>query len=196
MRPRLGDRRLSKIQSPSRCWLSPLGRGMAPMSTSQRPTGRQPAASKIARGGPFYMGLAPMRNMPTRIGSGQLMTCGKTSTIASRRRPANAISTRKPLVNDRRPPVVNGFLTRRLLVALWPNALLLHDRWRQPKLSSCGFTAAASTSGRPPDFAATATRGCSCTFAIRAGLLLARGARRGAALTGSCSVSEGFGRRG
>ncbi len=127
-------------------------------------------------GGPFYMGLVPTRNMPNGIGSGQLTTCGRTSTIASRQQPANAISTRKPLINARRPivandsltsvpptnarrpSVVNGFLTRRLhvvsafstrrlLVVLWPNALLLHSRWRQPKLSSCGFAAAASMSG-------------------------------------------------
>ncbi len=48
----------------------------------------------------------------------------------------------------------------------------------------------------PPDFAATAAQGLSCTFAIRAGLLLTRGAHRGAASTGSCSASEGFGQRG
>jgi hypothetical protein len=129
-------------------------------------------------GGPFYMGLAPTQNMPTGIGSGQLTTCGKTSAIASRQQPTNTISTKKPLINARRPivannsstsvpptnarrpSVVNGFLarrlhvvsafsTRRLLVALWPNALLLHDRWQQPKLSSCGFAPVASTSGLP-----------------------------------------------
>jgi hypothetical protein len=129
-------------------------------------------------GGPFYMGLAPARNMPTGIGSGRSTNCGRTSAIAYRRRPTNAILTRKPLVNARRPinannsstsvlptnarrpPVVNGFSTRRLriisaflmsllLVASWPNALLLHDRWRQPEPSSSGFAAAAYTSGSP-----------------------------------------------
>ncbi len=48
----------------------------------------------------------------------------------------------------------------------------------------------------PPDFAATATRGCSHTFAIQAGLLLVCGAHRGAASTGSCSASKGFGQQG
>jgi hypothetical protein len=142
-------------------------------------TNRLPACCLQNRpGGPFYMGLSPARNTPTGIRSGQLTTCGRTSAIASRRQPANAILTRKPFVNARRPivaydsltsvpptnarrpSVVNGFptrrlhvvsafLTRRLLVALWLNALLLHHRWRQPELSSCGFTTAASTSGLP-----------------------------------------------
>jgi hypothetical protein len=48
----------------------------------------------------------------------------------------------------------------------------------------------------PPDFAATAMRGRSRTFAIQAGLLLVQGARGGAATTGSCSASDGFGRHG
>ena len=124
------------------------------------------------------MGLALAQNEPTRIGSGRSMNCGRTSAIASRRRPANTILTRKPLVNARRPivvnnslssvpptnarrlPVVNGFsmrrlhvinafLTKRPLVALWPNALLLHNGWRLPEPSSYGFAAAASTSGLP-----------------------------------------------
>jgi hypothetical protein len=74
--------------------------------------------------------------------------------------PLNAYFTSVPPMNARRPPVVNGFSTRRLhvvnafstkrpLIALWPNALLLHDRWRPPKPSSYGFAAAASTSGLP-----------------------------------------------
>jgi hypothetical protein len=67
-------------------------------------------------GGPFYIGLAPAQNKPTRIGSGQSMTCGTTSAITSKRQPANTISTRKPLVNARRLSVVNGFSTRRLHV--------------------------------------------------------------------------------
>jgi hypothetical protein len=122
-------------------------------------TNRPPACCLQNRpGGPFYMGLAPVRNTHTGIGSGQLTNCGRTSTIASRRQPANAISTRKPLVNARRPfvandslmsvpptnarrpsavngystrrlHVVSAFLTKRLLIALWPNALLLHNRW-------------------------------------------------------------------
>ncbi len=113
-------------------------------------TNRPPACClQNCPGGPFYIGLAPARNKPTGIGSEQLMTCGRMSAVASRRRPAIATSTKKLLINARRLPVVNGFSTRRLLVTLWPNALLLHDRWRQPKLSSCGFAAAASTSGSP-----------------------------------------------
>jgi hypothetical protein len=88
-------------------------------------------------GGSFYMGLAPAQNMPTRLGSGQSMTCGRTSAIAARRLPT------------RRLHIVSAFSRRRLLVALWPNALLLHERWGQPAPSSCGFAATASTSGSP-----------------------------------------------
>ncbi len=83
------------------------------------------------------MGLAPARNTPTGLGSAQLMTCGRTSTITARRLPA------------RRLHVVSAFSSRRLLVALWPNALLFHDRWGQLTPSSCGFAAATSTSGSP-----------------------------------------------
>jgi hypothetical protein len=65
-----------------------------------------------------------------------------------------------PPSNARRPPVVNGFLTRRLhilntfsmrrpLVALWPNVLLLHNGWQPPKPSPYGFAAAAFMSGLP-----------------------------------------------
>jgi hypothetical protein len=50
MRPQLGVRQLSKIQSPGQCWSSPLQQGMAPTSTLRRPTGHRPAASKTARG--------------------------------------------------------------------------------------------------------------------------------------------------
>jgi hypothetical protein len=124
------------------------------------------------------MGLAPARNMPTRIGSGRSTNCGRMSAIAYRWRPTNVILTWKPLVNARRPiiannslmsklptnarrpPVVNGFSMRRLrvisafstsllLIASWSNALLLHDRWQQPKPSSSGFAAAAYMSGLP-----------------------------------------------
>ena len=62
-------------------------------------------------GGPFYMGLAPAQNTPTRIGSGQLATCGRMSALTSKRQPANAISTRKPLINARRPTIANDSLT-------------------------------------------------------------------------------------
>jgi hypothetical protein len=163
------------------------------------------------------MGLAPAQNATTWIGSGQSTPCGRMSAIASRHRPAIAISTSKLLGNNRRllttnasstrvlptnarrlPArrlhVVNAFLTKRPLVALWPNALLSHNGWRPPKSSSCGFAAAASTFGFPPDFAATTTQGGSCMFAIQAGLLLAHGACGGAASTGSCSARKGFGR--
>ncbi len=118
------------------------------------------------------MGLVPARNAPTRIGSGQSTNCGSTSATASRRRPANAILTRKLLAKNKRPltanassmsmpptnarrlparrlHIVSAFSRRRLLVALWPNALLLRDRWRQLQPSSCGFAAAASTSSLP-----------------------------------------------
>ncbi len=125
-------------------------------------------------GGPSFLGLAPAQNVPTRIGSGRSMPCGRTSATASRRRPANTILTSKLLANNRRqliannsstsvlptnarrpiiannsltsvpptnarrPSVVNGYSTRRLhfvsalsmrrlLVASWLNALLLHD---------------------------------------------------------------------
>jgi hypothetical protein len=61
-------------------------------------------------GGPFYMGLAPVRNTPSGIGSRPSMTCGRTSAITSRRQPANCFSTR-------RLHIVSAFLMRRLLVA-------------------------------------------------------------------------------
>jgi hypothetical protein len=40
--------------------------------------------------GPFFLGLAPTRNAPTRIGSGWSTNCGSTSATASRQQPANA----------------------------------------------------------------------------------------------------------
>jgi hypothetical protein len=162
------------------------------MSTLQRPTGRRLAASKNCPGGPFFLGLAPARNMPTRIGSGQLTNCGSTSTTVSRRQPANAFLTSMPPTNAMRPPTrrllvplnayfrsmpptyarrppasrllgpLKAFLTyelplnaRRLCVAnassttrlLVANALPMHDRWWQPKSSSCGFAADAFMPG-------------------------------------------------
>jgi hypothetical protein len=136
-------------------------------------TNRPPACClQNCPGGPSFLGLAPVRNAPTRIGSGQSTNCGSTSATASRRRPANAIMTRKLLAKNKRPLTANAssmslpptntrrlpsrrlhaisaFSKRRLLVALWPNTLHLHNRWRQPKPSSCGFAAAASMSGLP-----------------------------------------------
>ncbi len=129
-------------------------------------------------GGPFYMMLAPARNTPTGIGSGQSTTCGRTSAIAYRWRPTNAILTRKPLVNARgpiiandsstsvpptnarRPSVINGFSMRRLhvvsafstrrpLIVLWTNALLSHAGWQQPKPSFYDFANVTSTSNSP-----------------------------------------------
>jgi hypothetical protein len=128
--------------------------------------------------GGFLTEVALARRLPTSTGNELWTNCGRTSAIASRRRPANTISMRKLLVNARRPPVVNafstsvlptnarrppvvnGFSTRRLhsvntflmkrpLIALWPNTLLLHDRRWPPEPSSYGFAAAASTSGAP-----------------------------------------------
>ncbi len=61
-------------------------------------------------GGPFYMGLAPARNTPSGIGSGQSTTCGRTSAITSRQQPTNAFLTR-------RLHVISAFLMRKLLVA-------------------------------------------------------------------------------
>jgi hypothetical protein len=140
-----------------------------PFAKTNRPLGY---CLRTHQGGPFYKGLALARTVPTGIGSGLLIPCGRTSTIASRQRPANAISTSKLLTKNRRlltanassmsvPPtnarrlpagrlhIVNAFLTRRPLVTLWPNALLLHARWQQPKPYSYGFAAAASTSNLP-----------------------------------------------
>ncbi len=85
---------------------------MAPPSTSQRPTGRRPAASKNRPGGPFFLGLAPARNAPTRIGSGQSTNSGSTSATASRQQPANAFLMSMPPTNARRPTA------RRLLAPL------------------------------------------------------------------------------
>jgi hypothetical protein len=48
-------------------------------------------------GGASFLGLMPVWNAPTRIGSGRLTNCGSTSATASRWRPANAISMRKLL---------------------------------------------------------------------------------------------------
>jgi hypothetical protein len=82
------------------------------------------------------MGLTPAQNVPSRIGIGQSTPCGRMSAIASRQGPANAILMCKLLAKN-----------RRLLIALWPNGLLLHDRWPQPEPSSYGFAATASMSG-------------------------------------------------
>jgi hypothetical protein len=118
------------------------------------------------------------RRPPTSTGNKLWTNCGRTSAITSRWWPTNAILTRKPLVNARRPivannsltsvpltnarrlpkingfsmkrlHVVNAFLMKRPLIALWPNTLLLHDGWWPPKPSSYGFAATASTSGSP-----------------------------------------------
>jgi hypothetical protein len=59
---------------------------------------------------PFYMGLAPAQNATTRIGSGQLTPCGRTSAIATRRQPTNAIMTSKLLAKNRRPLTANTSL--------------------------------------------------------------------------------------
>ncbi len=65
-------------------------------------------------GGPFFLGLAPARNVLTRIGSGRLTNCGSTSATASRRQPANAFLMSVPPTNARRLPA------RRLLAPLNP----------------------------------------------------------------------------
>ncbi len=119
-------------------------------------------------GGPFFLGLAPARNSPTRIGSGWSTNCGSTSATASRQQPANAFLTSVLPRNARRPPTrrllepLNSFLmnelpskARRLCVAnasstrrpLVANVLPTHDRCRQPESSSCGFAVDASTPG-------------------------------------------------
>ncbi len=173
----------------------------------------------------FLPGAALARRPTTSTGNELWTKCGRTSAITSRRQPTNAILTRKLLVNARRPivpnnslasmpptnarrpPVVNGFSTRRLhvvnpfsmkrpLVALWPNALLTHNGWWPPEPSSYGFAATASTSGLPARLCGNNNARRSCTFAIRAGLLLACGTCGEAALTGSHSMSKGFGRQG
>jgi hypothetical protein len=124
-------------------------------------TNRPPVCClKNFRRGPFFFELAPTRNAPTRIGSGRSTKCGSMSATASRWQPANAFLISILPTNARRPPVINGFsmrrlhvinafLTKRLLVVLWPNALLLHNGWRPPEPSSYGFATAASTSGSP-----------------------------------------------
>ncbi len=116
-------------------------------------TSRPPAyCLQNCPGGPFLLELAPAWNAPTRIGSEQLTNCGSTSATASRQqRPANALSMSKLLANNKRPlianassksvpptnarrlptrrlHIVNALLTRRLLVALWPDAMLLHKK--------------------------------------------------------------------
>jgi hypothetical protein len=69
------------------------------------------------------------------------------------RRPivANDSSMSKQPTNARRPPIVNGFLTRRPLVAnaFWMHAPPRHNGWRPQQLSSFGFVAAASKSASP-----------------------------------------------
>jgi hypothetical protein len=60
-------------------------------------------------GGPFFSGLVPPWNVPTRIRSGRSTNCGSTSATASRRRPANALLTSKLLTNNRRPLIANAF---------------------------------------------------------------------------------------
>ncbi len=129
-------------------------------------TNRLPACClQNCPGGPSFLGLAPVWNAPTRIGSGQSTNCGSTSATVSRRQPTNAFLTSVPPTNARRPParrllaplnafelplnarrlcVANASSTRRPLVT---NLLPTHGRWRQPKSSSCGFAVDASTPG-------------------------------------------------
>jgi hypothetical protein len=143
-------------------------------------------------GGLFFLGLTPVRNAPTRIGSGWSTNCGSTSATASRRQPTNAFLMSVPPTNARRPPArrllallnayfrsvpptnarrpsarrllapLKAFLTyelpsntRRLCIAnassmrrpLVANVLPMHNRWRQPESSSCGFAVDASMPG-------------------------------------------------
>jgi hypothetical protein len=58
------------------------------------------------------LGLAPVRNVPTRIGSGRLTNCGSTSATTSRRQPANAFLMSVLPTNARWSPA------RRLLAQL------------------------------------------------------------------------------
>jgi hypothetical protein len=76
-------------------------------------TNRPPACCLQKRpGGPFFLGLVPAQNAPTRIGSGRSTNCGSTSATASRRQPANAFLTSALPTNARRLPA------RRLLAPL------------------------------------------------------------------------------
>ncbi len=148
---------------------------VAPCAKTNRPQGY---SRLLLWEGGFLPEATLARRLPTSTGNELWMNCGRMSAIASRRWHANAILMRKPLVNARRPiiandsltsvppmnarrlPIVNGlsmrrlhvvnaFSTKRPLIALWPNALLLHDRWWPPEPSSYGFAAATSTSGLP-----------------------------------------------
>jgi hypothetical protein len=115
-------------------------------------------------GGPFFLGLAPARNAPTRIGSGQSTNCGSTNATTSRRQLANAFLTsvlptnaRMPPVrrllaplntyfmsmlptNARRPPVINGFSMRRLhIVNAFSTKRPLIALWPNALLSHDGW---------------------------------------------------------
>ncbi len=59
-------------------------------------------------GGPSFSGLAPARNVPTRIGSGRSTNCGSTSATASRRQPDNTILMSKLLAKKRRLLTTNA----------------------------------------------------------------------------------------
>ncbi len=168
-------------------------------------------------GGPFFLGLAPTRNAPTRIGSGRSMNCGSTSATASRRQPANAFLTSVSPRNARKPPVrrllmlLNAFLTkelplnaRRLCVAstsstrrpLVTNALPMHNRQRQPKSSSCGFAIDASMPGslaRPHGNSNVRLLFPACN--TRRNAALVRCKRRNS-VAGGCRASKGHSPRG
>jgi hypothetical protein len=85
------------------------------------------------------MGLAPVQNVPTRIGSGQSMPCGRTSATASRWQPANAILTSKLLANNRRQHIANDSLTR-----------VLPTNARRPIVANNSLTSVPPTNARRP----------------------------------------------
>jgi hypothetical protein len=83
-------------QGARRCWWG----GLLPMQGHPSTTQRQPNMLRrwlLKQRGPWT-------------------NCGRSSTIASRRQPANASLKSMPLTNDRRPLIANNSLTSKLLV--------------------------------------------------------------------------------
>ncbi len=145
---------------------------VVPCAKTNRPRG---CTHRLHWGGGFLPKVVLTRRPPTGNGNRLLTNCGRMNAIANRQRPANAISTRKPLVNHRRslavnnfltsmpanafstsvlptnarrPPIVKSFSTRRLLGANVFWIPVMADRGRNNHLSF-GFAATASKSTLP-----------------------------------------------
>jgi hypothetical protein len=154
------------------------------MSSSQRPTGRRPAASKIAQGAHSTWGSRPRGTCLPGLEVGSQQPVGGQAPLPPGGCPQGGCTSSAPSQGGG-----CSLPYGRTHCSCTTDGGSLHHL---PVASPPPPTRPA----RPPDFMATATQGRSCTFAIQAGLSLVRGACKGAASTVSCSVSEGFGRGG